>query len=364
MASGLPVIASPNGGMRELVEDGVSGWIASAATPAAFAATLRRALDTSAPDRERMGHAAAEAVDRVCNNGSIVRRRLEHTRRLLESRGAVASVTGSVTGRIGVVVSAAADSAELARCLESIQAQRADTRDVIVVCDNESDMAARIPDGYRVVRRAAGDRESELIAAEQLLRDDVRTLGIAWVDATVQLDPGCLSRCADAFDRLAAADVISGWARESGPVDRIYIQPVPTQPHVWVDGALAPFVVARAAAAANQLAHANSTRSRRALLNALVAGSGKGMTYPAVLASASSHQRWQTAPASRQSRMAGSIQRLHTPVLQWLWSRRPAERWAFLLDALERAARRFLMRAASRARDVEHLLRRVRAEGN
>jgi glycosyltransferase involved in cell wall biosynthesis len=52
MASGVPVLASPNGGMVEMIEDGVSGWIAAAQDPPALAAALRRrARDVAAATR-------------------------------------------------------------------------------------------------------------------------------------------------------------------------------------------------------------------------------------------------------------------------------------------------------------------------
>ncbi|QNN69142.1 glycosyltransferase family 4 protein [Thermomonas carbonis] len=83
MASGLPVIVSPNGGMRELVSDGVSGWIASEASPPGLAGALRRALASSGPERERMGRAARSAVTRTCDNAEVVRRHLQLKDRLI-----------------------------------------------------------------------------------------------------------------------------------------------------------------------------------------------------------------------------------------------------------------------------------------
>ena len=72
MVSGLPVLATRQGGMAELIEDGASGWLADAADPAALASTLRRAL-AAPPERLRaMGHRAADAVSRACDNQRIL----------------------------------------------------------------------------------------------------------------------------------------------------------------------------------------------------------------------------------------------------------------------------------------------------
>ena len=56
MAAGLPVLAVDNGGPRETVLDGRTGWLLPP-TPEAFAAQMERVLDGSA-DMERMRAAA------------------------------------------------------------------------------------------------------------------------------------------------------------------------------------------------------------------------------------------------------------------------------------------------------------------
>jgi glycosyltransferase involved in cell wall biosynthesis len=61
MASGLPVIAGDSGGVRDIVEDGVTGWVVRP-TIEALAAALDRALDCRAglPALGRAGRARAE----------------------------------------------------------------------------------------------------------------------------------------------------------------------------------------------------------------------------------------------------------------------------------------------------------------
>ena len=59
MASGLPVVATSVGGLRELVEDGTTGWLVSPADPEALAnriASLVREPDM----RLRMGDAGRQ----------------------------------------------------------------------------------------------------------------------------------------------------------------------------------------------------------------------------------------------------------------------------------------------------------------
>jgi glycosyltransferase involved in cell wall biosynthesis len=88
MAAGLPIVASPAGGMREVVRDGEAGWIAPDATAAGLVLAIRRMLATPASERARMGRAGAEAIRRHCGGREIVARHLEMRRRLV-ARGAV-----------------------------------------------------------------------------------------------------------------------------------------------------------------------------------------------------------------------------------------------------------------------------------
>jgi glycosyltransferase involved in cell wall biosynthesis len=60
-ASGLPVVVSDIGGPKELVENGVNGFVTKALDPVEFASAIER-LATDAPLRARMSLAARESV--------------------------------------------------------------------------------------------------------------------------------------------------------------------------------------------------------------------------------------------------------------------------------------------------------------
>ncbi len=86
MGTGLPVLASPCGGMAEMVEDGRTGWLARSAATADLADALRRALDTPAATKAIMGRAAGDAIRRLCDNTHTVSEHIEF-RRALAARG-------------------------------------------------------------------------------------------------------------------------------------------------------------------------------------------------------------------------------------------------------------------------------------
>ena len=62
MASGLPVIATCEGGMAEMIADGESGWLSPIARPDQLADALRRALATP-PDKTGGDGQAGRSTD-------------------------------------------------------------------------------------------------------------------------------------------------------------------------------------------------------------------------------------------------------------------------------------------------------------
>ena len=79
MMSGLPVVATCVGGVPELVEDGVTGFLVPAGDHSAMAEALQKVLDDSEV-RHRMGHAGRERTLREFSLDDMLRK----TRRVYE----------------------------------------------------------------------------------------------------------------------------------------------------------------------------------------------------------------------------------------------------------------------------------------
>jgi hypothetical protein len=78
MASGLPVIASDQGGTGELVRDGVDGLVFRGGDPDALAHGICRLAAMSPEDRASLGIAARSRIKRVCDPDEVVARRVRH----------------------------------------------------------------------------------------------------------------------------------------------------------------------------------------------------------------------------------------------------------------------------------------------
>jgi glycosyltransferase involved in cell wall biosynthesis len=97
MASGVAVVASPDGGMREMIEHGVTGWIAASQVPADLARATRDALAAGPDGLAAAGARAAIAIRRLCDERQIVKRQWEIVDRMLHAEPRSSSVPGSVT---------------------------------------------------------------------------------------------------------------------------------------------------------------------------------------------------------------------------------------------------------------------------
>ncbi|MEJ5366522.1 MAG: glycosyltransferase family 4 protein [Desulfosoma sp.] len=68
MACGCPVITTPFAGARELVHEGINGWLVDPTDIKAFMNVLKRALSMEREDLRRMGDAARKRVQTMDNN--------------------------------------------------------------------------------------------------------------------------------------------------------------------------------------------------------------------------------------------------------------------------------------------------------
>jgi glycogen(starch) synthase len=301
MATGLPVVVSPNGGMKEIVEDGVSGWIASEAGSAGLAAALRRAVSTSATERAKLGGAAAAIVRRICDNDEIVRSHIDLKRKLIKRRATAASqvtLNGSVnSGGMIVVISGAANDPDAHECLTSVRAQT-------VTPEKVHTLSGGSPDEL-------GDDALGLISTL-----DARTTGVVFARADARLTPECLATCRRVFAEHQRLGLMSAWTRNSA--GQLGIQPNPDVPYIGHDAGIAPIVAVRVTALQEALrVNSHRIRSMRALFEDVKASGWETLTYPSVLSTYVSGKAPRRPPA-RYSPVARAVRRSHMPLLEWL----------------------------------------------
>jgi glycosyltransferase involved in cell wall biosynthesis len=241
MGTGLPVIATRLGGMVELVEDGQTGWLAPdtgvAGIVDGLVDALRRCLAASPAELASMGRAAAEAVQRVCNNQRTVDAQLGFRAEVARSGAhqSLALASPRIQPRsdgvakidckgAGIIVRAESLS-DASLTLESIRSQSVQPQVVAIVCNyapasgelgrprnrlNENTVLLCRPD------RTGADAWN---AGFEFLRARGRCGFWVFLDEDDYLLPHYISRLEEAFAHRPEVGVIAVWTwRTAGPL--------------------------------------------------------------------------------------------------------------------------------------------------
>jgi glycogen synthase len=309
MVSGLPVIASPNGGMAEMVEDGRTGWVA-AEGPGGLEDALRRAVATPPPALADMGAAAAHAIRARCDNDRIVSQHLELRRRvaghgssrsgqlpacLSRGRGSEARKARAGDHGVGIVITALERPELLGDCLASIADQIRQPVAVAVIAD---------PDGSEQSRRAVARARAAgcTIVADRFPTDaaaknagfhcvaERRPLGVVFLDAADRLAPEFVQTAESVLGHRGDVGVAGTWTRVvQGPdAARWQVPACPAFPYQLVGNDVPTAAVYRTEAIQEVGLHRVEMGpgwDRWDLANAVLATGWSGATIPAVLAS-------------------------------------------------------------------------------
>jgi len=273
MGTGLPVLASSEGGMREMIEDGRTGWIASPAGSEGLAAALRHALGTPASTLADMGRDAAAAIRRICDNGTIVHRQLELRKRLIRQGTAPSmqapsappelqqAAPGHAIDRevrvpegngLGAVITCFNDGSCLEDCLATVEQQNTKFGRVVIVDHGSTDeqtlaaldQAQR--DGWHVIRRSSGDAASaKNVGLDWMRNSDGCPLAVTFLSGPVRLHPDFTAVCEAAFRRNPRVGLVSCWALDTAREKRLWSRPQPRLPYQWLSNDLVPFAAVR-----------------------------------------------------------------------------------------------------------------------
>lgn len=317
MAAGLPVLASPEGGMAEMIEHGRTGWIAASCSPDDLARALREALETG-PDRlAHMGAEAAVAIRQLCDGRRIVARQIAFRDRVLRA-GPNASLrlprlpgvpaatpwepaTRSAAGKgLAVAVIDWGDPLRLQQTVSSIARQTVPPAIVLLVSaaapGAPADTVVGDPDVDAGWIRVRGVFQNPAEARNRCLQE-FRTasnaaagapLAAAFIDAGLRLEPEFVERCVPVLERDAAIGIVSGWAWCRDETGDLVAAPCPEFPHQWLHDDVGSFAVFRMRAldaVGGFRADLDPGFERWDAANAIVAAGWKTATYPAPLVS-------------------------------------------------------------------------------
>jgi glycogen(starch) synthase len=332
MGAGLPVIATRLGGMVELLEDGRTGWLTPdtgvAGMVDGLADALRRCLAASPAELASMGRAAAETVQRVCNNQRTAdeqlafraevarfgaRRSLALASPLRRSpRGTDTVVARTDRQGAGIIVRTGA-LCDASLTLESIRSQSVQPQAVAIVygrapASGERGYSGRSPDEnmvllYRPDRSGADAWNSGF----EILQAKGRCGFWVFLDEDDYLLPHYLSKLEKAFAHLPEVGVIAVWTgRTAGP--RPLDAPLCPDPEYQLRANEVPPASAFRAEALGEIPPFRSGMPREYdvydLANVVMARGWQAAAYPEILTRRSKQQNiaWPNSTALRALR--------------------------------------------------------------
>lgn len=314
MCSGLPVIASREGGMVEMIEDGQTGWLANQAGSEGLAEALKRALKTSPSQLAEMGHGASASIRQICDNQKIAETQIAF-RQAIVDRGAERSLSLPVnlpwiknplstqplsqtlpdSSEQGVAIVVTCFEAEhlLHKCLQSLNQQTCPPVAILIMTNEviERRVAklleqARLA-GWLTVQQQGNDLVlAKNTAIEKILSIGINPIGFAFLDAGDQLEANFISSCELVLRNCPKVGLISCWAKHIGARAKFWIKPCPSFPYQWVTDEVVPFSVVRTEAlhqAGNFNFSVNQKYENWDLSNTVMALGWIAVTIPSIL---------------------------------------------------------------------------------
>ena len=250
MCSGLPVIATRQGGLAEMIKDGCSGWFAPTPGEQGLADALRASLEAKADVLSEMGRRASADIQLLCNNQTVLARHLEFRREVVgraAQRSTHLSPSPGLPERriqhdgkssLAIVLNAVENAQHMRASLLSIAAQ-AEKPALIAVeyvrgMRQREDIQALVedfPEDLPIVTledsRIADLPEAALKTCRAQLPD---LLGLIFIEGGQQLAEGAVAACGAVFRHASQVGMAAFWVQSSARKDDIQLTQALTFP--------------------------------------------------------------------------------------------------------------------------------------
>lgn len=314
MSSGLPVIASRNGGMGEMIKDGRSGWIADKDGSFGLIETLRRALTTPFTKIEEMGYSASRDIRLLCDNKMILERHVEFRNQLvlkgakrslclpvnlpwfkrsLSDESARRAARKNSQKGLALVVICQDVGKFFGKCCQSIEQQTQRPVAVVIVNNGTSKVQTgknldkvRQMDWMILQKLTANVALAKNNAIEAVLDARLRPIGFVFLNEDDRLKSDFVDVCESVLQRCPDVGLVSCWTQQSKPKNRIRIKPCPSFPYQWVSNEAVSFSAVRTEAlldAGNFSPSMNQGYEDWDLFNAVMASGWVAVTIPKIL---------------------------------------------------------------------------------
>lgn len=264
MCSGLPVLATPNGGMAEMIEDEQTGWLAKDTGSGALARALQRALETSPTRLAEMGARAATNIRRLCDNDETVQRHLQfrssvarhgadrslrlppnlpHSGRQLTIDPAICRESNTTAEGIALIVDATADMNALTPWIASIEQQRESPGAVVLLVPRAHATSVDIANhplakDWHIITVDTQVNSAMINQGIRMILDSGKDIAaFCFMDTMDRLRPDFLRSCAAVLRHCSDLGIVSMWKEHTVHMDSssLVTNPCPAFPYQLVD---------------------------------------------------------------------------------------------------------------------------------
>lgn len=269
MSSGLPVLASREGGMVEMIEDGKTGWLATEPGVDGLRTALIRAVTTDPAMLVAMGTLASQRIREKCNNQNTLEEHLAYRTRIakqgaqrlafipahlpttklpLSQRQQAININAS---GIVVIISFPSNVRFLKSCLSSLKNQSLSPLKVILLI-NEATSKESL-DAFEQVREPGWEHMSyhsevhfaRLATVKKFLENGLNPNGVAFISEGDFLHREFIEVCDSSLKHNSHVGIVSCWTKYLGTRDKYWMPPCPAFPYQWINNEVAPFAVMR-----------------------------------------------------------------------------------------------------------------------
>jgi glycogen synthase len=314
MGSGIPVIASCDGGMVEMVRDGITGWIANESGSKGLVGALRRALSTPSQELAEMGKAASKDIRLLCDDAKVIDCHLDFRRRVLTmfakrscclpanlpraDRPLAQNITrqhahAGTDGGLAIVVTCSEYDGNLTHCLESIKNQTLTLTGVVLVMTKSTvrkfsqEVEYARQNGWVVLETMAKSIGVEKnLGVDAILTRGATPIGFVFLDSADRLSSTFAEECVSILRHCPDIGLLSPWTKSIDGDNTISTFPCPAFPYQLIMNETVPATVLRTEA----LLAAGGFRDMLEegyemwdLVNAVMAADWVGITVPALL---------------------------------------------------------------------------------
>lgn len=314
MCSGLPVIASREGGMVEMIEDGCTGWLANKAGSDGLAEALRRALNTPPAKIAEMGYHASLSIRQICDNNKTLENHLRFrsqvvhqgpnrslrlpvnlpwAKRPFSDESARRTPKNNSEKGLAIVITGFNTGTLFDECLQSIELQTQKPAVVVIVNNgiNEEQTLKTIDRARRNEWRIVQKRNTDLVLAknagiEAVLCSGLNPIGFSFLNGSEQLQPDFVAVFESVFQRCPEVGLVSCWSHYSGIENRIWTRPCPSFPYQWISNEAVSYSAVRTEVlreAGNFRPVMNRGYEDWDLFNAVMAAGWVAVTVPRIL---------------------------------------------------------------------------------